>query len=139
MYFRLLHESDYDRGLFDTLNELTKAPKPDRKAFQAHLDRMSKSCSHYINIVGLHKDKVVAFGTCLVTTTLEGRQGKIENIVVAESQRGKGLGRDVILLLKDLATKAGAVKLSLYCTDKNVEFYSKLGFQVKGTEMHFYV
>lgn len=136
--FRLLEKADYDRGLFDTLNQLTKSPKPERKAFDQYFDMMHASRNRYINIVGVCDGKIVAFGTCLVTTTLEGRLGKIENIVVCESQRGKGLGRDIILLLKDQATKSGATKLGLYCADKNVEFYSKLGFKVVGTEMHYY-
>lgn len=75
--FRLLEVADYDRGLFDVLSQLSKAPKPDRKAFEAQFDRMQSSRNFYANIVGIDNGKVVAFGTCLITTTLEGREGKI--------------------------------------------------------------
>ena len=58
--------------------------------------------------------------------------------MVNESVRKKGLGRDVIELLKQEAAKSGVFKLSLFCEDKNVEFYQKLGFDLKGDVMASY-
>lgn len=38
---------------------------------------MQHSRNRYINIVGIYQDRVVAFGTVLVTMTLDGKLGKI--------------------------------------------------------------
>ena len=42
-YFRYLIEDDYHRGLFSTLNQLTKAPVPSLEAFRSHLLKMEQS------------------------------------------------------------------------------------------------
>jgi hypothetical protein len=61
---------------------------------------MENSRNDYINIVGFFNGNIIAFGTVILSDTLTGRKGKIENIVVCKSVRGKGLGRVVIDVLK---------------------------------------
>ena len=57
---------------------------------------MENSQNKYINIVGIYESRVIAFGTIIIVESLGGKMGKIENIVVCKSMRGKGLGKDVI-------------------------------------------
>jgi N-acetylglutamate synthase-like GNAT family acetyltransferase len=121
------------------LSQLTKTEPFSKDTFLQHFKLMQNSRNRYINIVGLYENRVVAFGTVMLTVTLDdGRVGKIENIVVSDKMRGKGLGKDVIVLLRKEALKFGARKLELICEDKNIEFYAKLGFFVKGTMMVAY-
>lgn len=93
---------------------------------------MNNSRYEYINIVGFEGERPIAFGTILLCDTLKGKVGKIENIVVCESMRGKGMGRIVIEILKQEAQKRGVLNYSLACEKKNVEFYVKLGFKLEG-------
>ena len=55
-----------------------------------------------MNIVGQINGKVIAFGTVLITNTIEGKIGKIENIVTCTTVRGKGYGKMIIEILKDV-------------------------------------
>jgi len=41
---------------------------------------------------------------------------------------GKGLGRRIVQLLKQMAFAAGCYKVILDCRDDNVPFYEKCGF-----------
>jgi glucosamine-phosphate N-acetyltransferase len=96
---------------------------------------MQASHNGHIHIVGIHKqtNQIIAFGSVIVVNTaLDGRVGKIENIVTAKTMRGKGLGRVIIEVLKDEGWKAGCSKITLFCEDHNVKFYEKLGFKLKG-------
>lgn len=101
---------------------------------------MKTSPQQHINIVGIDKknNRVIAFGTLLVCQGFFGRVGKIENIVTCKSVRGKGLGRCVIEILKWLGWDTECSKITLFCEDKNVEFYNKLGFKKEGIIYAYY-
>jgi hypothetical protein len=101
-HFRYLIADDYHKGLFETLNQLTKAPSPKYEDFLEHLKKMDNSAQYHANIVGVDRktDKVIAFGTLLVCDGAFGKIGKIENIVTCKSVRGKGFGKCIIELLK---------------------------------------
>lgn len=86
----------------------------------------------------MEAERPIGFGTIVLCDTLKGRVGKIENIVVCESMRGKGLGKVVIEILKQEAHMRGVYNISLACEEKNVEFYAKLGFKREGDVMAKY-
>ena len=113
--FRYFEAADYDKGVFALLNQLTKAPVPPREAFLEHLDKISRCHSKIVNIVGELDGKIVAFGTVIITNTLEGKVGKIENIVTCKTVRGKGLGKIVIEVLKAQGWVEGCSRITLFC------------------------
>lgn len=81
------------------LNQLSKAPKPSREDFRKFWVKQGQMSMKHINIVGVDRktDRIIAFGTVLIThEVLNGKVGKIENIVTCKSVRGKGLGKVVI-------------------------------------------
>lgn len=59
-------------------------------------------------------------------------------MVVNEGYRGRNLGRRIIAFLGDLAKKEGCYKVILDCAEKNVSFYRKCGYEVKGAQMALY-
>ena len=67
-----------------------------------------------------------------------GKAGHIEDIVVSQTERGKNLGKWIILQLIDLGKKAGAYKTLLACAEKNIGFYEKCGLKPKETSMAIY-
>lgn len=67
-----------------------------------------------------------------------GTLGHIEDIVVSDKERGKGLGKLLIEQLKYLALELGAYKITLDCDRKNEEFYAKSNFVTKGLQMVIY-
>lgn len=78
--FRFLEESDYDKGMFEVLDQLSKAPKPSREDFRKFWVNQGQTNARHVNIVGLDRktDKIIAFGTILIVNeVLNGRVGKI--------------------------------------------------------------
>ena len=101
---------------------------------------MKNSSQNHVNIVGVDRssNKVVAFGSLICCNSTLGLSGKIENIVTCKSVRGKGLGRCIIELLQGEAFKQDCNKVSLFCEEKNVKFYNKLGFVTEGEIFAWY-
>lgn len=65
--------------------------------------------------------------------------GHIEDIAVSADQQGKKLGLRIIETLKAIGQQVGCYKVILDCSEKNVPFYEKCGFERKGVEMGWYV
>lgn len=95
---------------------------------------MEGSAQQHLNVVAVDRkqNRVVAFGTLVVCHGAEGKVGKIENIVTCKTARGKGLGKCVIELLKWVGWDQDCFSLTLFCEEKNVKFYEKLGFEENG-------
>lgn len=51
----------------------------------------------------------------ITNSVLDGRVGKIENIVTSKSVRGKGVGKVIILALKDEGWREQCNKITLFC------------------------
>ncbi|KAG0250008.1 Glucosamine-phosphate N-acetyltransferase-like protein [Mortierella polycephala] len=88
------------------------------------------------------RGKIVAAGTVLVERKFIrqlGLVGHIEDIAVAADQQGKKLGLRIIETLKAIGQSQGCYKVILDCSEKNVPFYEKCGFERKGVEMGWYV
>ncbi|KAF8927391.1 Glucosamine-phosphate N-acetyltransferase-like protein [Dissophora ornata] len=88
------------------------------------------------------RGKIVAAGTVLVERKFIhelGMVGHIEDIAVSADQQGKKLGLRIIETLKAIGQQVGCYKVILDCSEKNVPFYEKCGFERKGVEMGWYV
>ncbi len=82
--------------------------------------------------------RVVGTATLLVQRNLShgGKPyGHIENVVVDNSYRGKGVGLKLLKYLINIAREEGCYKLVLNCNDSNIPFYEKIGFRVHEREM----
>lgn len=92
--------------------------------------------SNVISVVAHDKNKVLGFGAMIIYTNIRG--GKIafvEDIVTHPDFRKKGIGFSVLESLRKTAITFGCYKISLFCKDKNIEFYKKCGFNLNGNEM----
>ncbi|KAG9326752.1 hypothetical protein KVV02_008642 [Mortierella alpina] len=88
------------------------------------------------------RGKIVAAGTVLVERKFIrqlGLVGHIEDIAVSADQQGKKLGLRIIETLKAIGQQQGCYKVILDCSEKNVPFYEKCGFERRGVEMGWYV
>ncbi|KAG0038014.1 Glucosamine-phosphate N-acetyltransferase-like protein [Podila clonocystis] len=94
------------------------------------------------SLVAPGRGKIVAAGTVLVERKFIhelGLVGHIEDIAVSADQQGKKLGLRIIETLKAIGQQVGCYKVILDCSEKNVPFYEKCGFERKGVEMGWYV
>ena len=86
--------------------------------------------------VEIFEKKLVGFASMHLSRKIRGGViGFIEDVVILEKYRGKGIGK---LILKNLIRKAkeeNCYKLVLECKEDKLEFYKKVGFQKSGFSM----
>lgn len=93
-------------------------------------------------VIADHSGRIVGAGTLVVERKFIRKcaaLGHIEDIVVLDDQRGKGLGRLIIRQLCHLAWEVGCYKVTLDCEPKNEQFYAKCDLSSKGFQMAAYL
>jgi glucosamine-phosphate N-acetyltransferase len=137
-YFRKLMVQDYNSGFFEVLNQLSPVTKPNYSTWITFINNLNMSQQQIIVVVDKETEKIVASGTLLIQQKIIHNMGKvahIEDVVVDVSVRGKGLGKELIRYLQDIAIGQSVYKTTLYCFEKNTGFYEKCGFEKKGPYM----
>lgn len=141
---RRIQESDYERGVLQTLTALTTVGEISKLQFENIVSKwdaltLINGSKIYNPVVIVNdQDQVVATGMIFLEEKLihqGGFVGHIEDIAVREDQQGKHLGKILINELTKIGEKAGAYKIILDCDPKNVGFYNKCGFSEAGVEM----
>jgi glucosamine-phosphate N-acetyltransferase len=67
-----------------------------------------------------------------------GKVAHIEDVIVDNTYRGKGLGQILVRKCIDYAQIHNCYKIILNCSDENIPFYEKCGFSKKESEMTLY-
>ena len=81
-------------------------------------------------------EKVIGFGSLHLSRKIRGGIiGFIEEIVVIENYRGRGIGKLIMRELIDNARNENCYKLVLECREEKKFFYEKLGFICSGHSM----
>lgn len=103
--------------------------------FQTTLDTISLTS----DIIVIEEDgELVATATLLYETKFIhniSMVGHIEDVCIKKSHRGKGLGKQMIDYVAQLAKKKNCYKVTLDCDDSNVEFYQKCHFEKVGNQL----
>ena len=82
------------------------------------------------------ENEIVGYGAIVYETKIRGgRVAHIEDIVVSQDYRGKGIGEKIITYLINNAKQRRCYKISLSCKANNVLFYEKCGFISDGLTM----
>tara|TARA_Y100000816_G_scaffold286143_1_gene266812 strand:+ start:13991 stop:14488 length:498 start_codon:yes stop_codon:yes gene_type:complete len=157
---RNIELSDYSKGLLDMLsnaftiepgeiplhkfNELvtfTNKDHSDTMLSQKIFVIEKVNDSQKWNLDGNNHGEIISCATVIIETKLLhnfGRVAHIEDVTVSQSYRGLGLGKKIINHCVSYAKTNGCYKIILDCEEKNVEFYKKCGFVVKGAQMAVY-
>lgn len=142
LHIRPLAASDYRRGHLDVLTVLTSVGDPGEAAWVERYKQLVSAGIYFIAvIVARETDRIVATGTVFLEPkfirTL-ATAGHIEDIAVDASTQGKGVGKALIAALTAVGKARGAYKILLDCSEDNVPFYTKCGYERKGVEMARY-
>lgn len=139
---RGLEMGDYDRGFMDCLNELTEPRAITKEEFEARYRLLCKEgCYKTIVAYDPEEDRVVGTGTLFIEKKfIRGcaLKGHIEDVIVLESSRGKGIGLDIVRELISMSKGMGCYKTALVCNPKNIGFYERCGLVEKEREMVIY-
>ena len=127
-----------------TIKSLDKSHSTD--VVKILIDSFSKNYDKKINesifssdevdgIVALEDGSVLGYASIHYIKKITRKSGIIEDVVVKENQRGKGIGKLLVNNLIEKAKKNNCDKIILSSSEKNLKFYQKLGFQKNEFEM----
>ena len=134
--FRLIKEEDIN-DVFILLNQLKKIDLENIDRKKAWNDFNNTSSN---SIVGIYNNKIVAYGSVVIENKIRGEvAGHIEDIVVNSEVRGKMVGVSLIKELIEISRRKGCYRITLFCNEKLVNFYSRNGFKVNNIIMKKYL
>ncbi|MBT3560092.1 MAG: GNAT family N-acetyltransferase [Flavobacteriaceae bacterium] len=135
--FRLIKEEDIN-DVFILLNQLKKIDLENIDRKKAWNDFNSNTSSN--SIVGIYNNRIVAYGSVVIENKIRGEvAGHIEDIVVNSEVRGKMVGVSLIKELIEISRRKGCYRITLFCNEKLVNFYSRNGFKVNNIIMKKYL
>ena len=135
--FRKIKKSDLN-DVFVLLNQL-------KKIDISHLN-LDHSWNKFIqnnssnSIVGIIDNKIIAYGSIIIENKIRGEvAGHIEDIVVDTEVRGKMIGVKLINELIEIGKKNNCYRITLFCKENLINFYSRSGFKVNSVSMKRYL
>jgi GNAT superfamily N-acetyltransferase len=121
-------------GLLGELFRLESDFEPDAAKQEQGLRRILEQPMLGRLFVARINGQVAAMASLLfsVSTAEGGRVGVVEDVIVAASWRGQGLGRGLLGHVSDWARANGCLRLTILADRENIpalDFYHRLGFQ----------
>lgn len=138
MNIRLLLLSDYYRGYLSLLKQLSVITSDiTYDDFKDKWLQISNNIYHQIYVIEID-NKIVASGTILVEPKFIRNSkfaGHIEDIVVDEKYRGRGLSKIIMNKLLEVAKEFECYRVTLNCQESKLDLYKKFGFSNKSLGM----
>lgn len=109
--------------------------------FLNHLSQIKSNSFHKI-IIAKNNEKIVGSITIIIEPKFIHElsyAAHIEDVVVDSAYRSYGIGSLLINKAIEIAKGFSCYKIILDCSEKNVEFYKKNGFDIKGVQMALYL
>jgi len=137
LYARPLEISDHQQGYLELLSQLTQVGEVSETEFEQRFKQMQATNEighHYIIVVLVDKssDKIIASSTLFLEYKFIHQcatRGRLEDVVVSDSYRGKKVGELIVRIISELAREVyNCYKLTLDCTDELKKFYAKNNF-----------
>lgn len=92
------------------------------------------------SVVAISEDSVIGFASIFFATRIRGgKVGYIEDVVVLSKYRNRGLGHKLINYLLQSAISRGCFKVSLQCSEENIDFYQKNRFREQGRSLQIHL
>ena len=134
--FRKVERKDLGE-VFLLLQQLTEIDYSNRDEEDCWNKFNSNTSSN--SIVGLYKDKVIAYGSLVIENKIRGEAaGHIEDIVVDNKVRGNNVGVMLIDELIKIGKEKECYRITLFCKEHLIKFYNKNGFEVNSMAMKLF-
>ncbi|XP_055525684.1 probable glucosamine 6-phosphate N-acetyltransferase [Wyeomyia smithii] len=135
LLIRPLQTGDYNRGFLQILSQLTTVGDVTLVQFLNRFAQMRASGDYFVTvIVDTRYDKIIGSATLVLENKfIHGCsvRGRLEDVVVDDTYRGKQLGKLIVVTVSLLAQRLGCYKMSLDCKDKLVPFYKSIGYTLE--------
>lgn len=127
--------------LLEALSRLLPQLNPDLPALtQERLDRVVNDPATTLLIArGDEDETIIATASVLVYTTPAHVKARIEDVVVDDSVRGKGVGKELVLRCVEVARESGAEIVELQSARwRQVanKLYPKIGFELRDSNLY---
>jgi glucosamine-phosphate N-acetyltransferase len=122
---------------FPILNQLSPTADWEATDFASLWETYSNNQSALTLVVEKY-EKIIGTGSVLIEQKFLRGGGKVahmEDIVVDNRSREKGVGKAIVDSLVEIAKDTGCYKAILNCSNENVPFYIKCGFKLTENEM----
>lgn len=89
--------------------------------------------------VGEKDDKIIATISIVICKLPAGEKAWIEDVIVDESVRGLGYGKDLLVFAIDFLRKKGVARVNLTSNSSRIaanSLYQSLGFQIRETNFY---
>ena len=134
---RPLSRTDYQKGFPEVISFLTKVGTVSESDFYARFDSIKAAGGYYTVVIedtaaNNGKGKIIATGTLEIEQKYIhscSLRGRLEEVVVDESYRGRKFGKLILGILTVLSKKLNCYKTTLECTKENVDFYGIFGYK----------
>lgn len=135
MEVRYCRESDID-SVIALLGQLWPGEEPDLERLPGFL-RELLSCQGFHMLCAVEDDRVVGFASLSVRQRIwnAGRFAYLDELVVDEAYRGRGIGAALVATVAEVASRAGALVLELDSATSREDahrFYLGRGFRTVG-------
>lgn len=139
---REMREEDLEKGFFSALSNLTEVGEIANKLQKARklFREITSNPSHRIFVAVTADGDVIGSTTLLIEQKFihnGGRVGHIEDVVVRHQYWRHTIGSTLVQHALTFAKKKNCYKVTLYCSDKNIQFYTKLGFKKHSVNMRY--
>ena len=137
MEVRPLLMGDYELGIMNLLGQLTEAPPIKFEDFVKQYIKFGYNTSIYV-LEDEEKKRIIGYGAIYIDYKFYRNcknVGHIEDIIIDEEYRGKGLSKLIITKLLECAKEKECYKIILNCKDEYVGYYQKMGFKLDGNTM----
>jgi glucosamine-phosphate N-acetyltransferase len=127
--------SDYDSGYLELMQDFSNYKKDvSSEVFEQYV---SNCRDRRIIVIRNTEQKIIGAGTIFKIEKLHNNAiGQIEDVMIAEQYRGKGLGKLIVRHLTQIGLDDFlCYKVTLNCLDKNIGFYDKCDFETTGVQM----
>ncbi|KAJ1529312.1 hypothetical protein ONE63_006105 [Megalurothrips usitatus] len=130
---RPLRRADFHRGFLQLLSQLTAVGDVSEEQFLKRFDAM-QSCpnTYYVTVIeDTTNGQVIGSSTLVIEQKfIHGCavRGRLEDVVVNNTYRGKQLGKLIIMTVTLLAEELNCYKMTLDCKDNLIPLYSSLGY-----------
>lgn len=129
-----------DVGVLALLAQLTDVSVTTPAAFAQRVRELDSGPEHVFVVVG-EGGALLATATLLLERKIAhgcGLCAHVEDVVVDEAARGRGIGRMLVEELVEKARRAGCYKVILNCSRGNAGFYEACGFARREQQMALY-
>lgn len=135
MYFRLLSRNDF-HDYMELINEF-RPTKLSRSKFSLLYSEIFAHSQIWV-LIDEETKKIIGTGTLWIEQKFIHNGGKvahIEDIIIKQSEKGKGYGKLLIEFLVEKSREKKSYKVVLDCSQELTKFYEKCGFSLKNFQM----